>query len=863
MTRNPCSQSGYFRRDGVALVATLGVIVVLAAVIVSLTLAMRLDRQAAHYFTERTRADMLALEGVESVRAIVQHATAPGNFWVSSPGSLLSTATADFSEAAVTLLFSGAAAPTDDSFPDLDRAVISDDLLPALTGSASGHTPLRVGWVYVRKNGERELIAVGTPDTSDSDNPIIGRFAFWADDETARINLNTAWKNTASPTAAASHPSRINLTTLPGIEEEVADAIRGAAQAFAFGSPDGARRVSPAAAEAVSDNRFSLTHYSASPLENPWGEPKIYLTTRESRLPPEIAAQANRSEYFIDILQNPSNDPGDLASLNTGKVTSVLNRLRGLLARQDWPYAGGSFRDKYGDANTLQMAIDIIEYVRAAESARPVVEPLRLQPTGASSYTFSGSGVTTPGVMIGNSRRPMLTEVGAWISAPVPSESGGHPSLDFVYKAEFYFPNSYGLSAETLLGRRLDITVYYLKAPGSSGVPYLDMSAAIDPISAANTEFTQTENGTFAVVTGRKTFTHSALTAQRPSEIYMRVVLQRGGNVGVQSPGFGFSFWELAPASLEDVADLGWINTYLRIDVPSVPEASPETMTTLQVADPRINKRREDWVQRPNTLGDVNGTLWLSEVASPAGQPPQDRSGSGQISDASLALPAPNPNGSVQSIAELGNLPTGIRTEPNPVPWRSLRLQPTPSGAQSPPDWALLDLFAVPPLATAAGAMESSPSSAGVRRGGINLNAGIEPFGDSVLRDVPLRALFESVPNPSPAFVEQAVESIQTRRPSASNGRRYGPEEFLVSVGELTELQNIADQGEESERNLDGIVDLATVQGSAYRVAAIGQTLTQTPTGDLVLQAESSISATIERTPDGGTRVVHWKSVPQ
>jgi hypothetical protein len=56
--------------------------------------------------------------------------------------------------------------------------------------------PMPVRWLYVLENG-----TIGTlddnnrfvgPEIPDADNPIVGRIAYWTDDESTKINLNTA-----------------------------------------------------------------------------------------------------------------------------------------------------------------------------------------------------------------------------------------------------------------------------------------------------------------------------------------------------------------------------------------------------------------------------------------------------------------------------------------------------------------------------------------------------------------------------------------------------------------------------------------------------------------------------------------------
>lgn len=69
--------------------------------------------------------------------------------------------------------------------------------LPAAVGSANP-LPMPVKWLYVLQDGT--IVpgsATGNPDEAriagaTAGNPIVGRIAFWADDETSKININTA-----------------------------------------------------------------------------------------------------------------------------------------------------------------------------------------------------------------------------------------------------------------------------------------------------------------------------------------------------------------------------------------------------------------------------------------------------------------------------------------------------------------------------------------------------------------------------------------------------------------------------------------------------------------------------------------------
>ena len=73
--------------------------------------------------------------------------------------------------------------------------------------------PMRARWLFQLRDGTLVPGEAKNPDSNDGvitvagateDNPIVGRFAFWADDETAKLNVNTATENTYWDTPHAS-----------------------------------------------------------------------------------------------------------------------------------------------------------------------------------------------------------------------------------------------------------------------------------------------------------------------------------------------------------------------------------------------------------------------------------------------------------------------------------------------------------------------------------------------------------------------------------------------------------------------------------------------------------------------------------
>lgn len=818
-------------RQASALISVLAVLVILAISVVALASAMRIERMSAHYAMERARAEFLAAGAVEELRAILSTATAAGNRWISMPGRIVFS-DSRLADDAVTVvdLFSGL--PLSGGSPDdilngwdINRPTLSGDGVRNIDPNSS---EMSVGWIYFRKDGSTD--PEQSPNTSDTMNPIIGRIAFWVDDESSRINLNTAWKRENNDTDANS-PSKINLLALAhNFTEQHANTIRAEAERFPFSSPDDVHRTGNDLSDILSQMRFSTTFRSSSPDLNPWGESKIVLTTRKT-----LAGD----RPFLDILKAEGADPGLLINLSGSKVQETLNDIVRLLSRSDWPSGNGSFVDKYGERNAQQLAIDILEYVRSVESPQAIVEGMRVLPTGTLTYDFQN--ITNPNTFFGSVRRPLLTEVGVWFSAP---NAAGN--CDVVWKFEVYFPGGLGLTDEerNLVGKKIECTTLRRNPDGSWGaaVPSGSINAANQTIGASlgSYEIVPRGDDVFGVITVRRN--NQSVGGSRPDGLFLRPVLNAEDTAG----DFNRVIWDVAPITSERN---DWIQ--YQVDPVGVPE---EAMTTVQVADPRVNKVHTDWKQGPATFGNFNFE-WKKQATA---FPPQDTDQSGAVSDAGLKFPPPagrvgNLNGRVVSVGELGYIATGIASS---VPWRSLRLQPAATNDEL-PDWLLMDLFTSPVLDEEGKPYPPEQPAPGK----INVNAQIHPF-ESISRITPLESLLLNAPGIPPASVPTLAENIRTRTYAKASAQYERLTEGFVSVGEIAEISGISDRGEESEDTLREIIDLASIRGNVFRVHAIGQSLKQTPSGTLLIQSEKSVVAILERTTDGKIRIVHWKIFP-
>lgn len=802
---------------GAALITVLAVVVLATILAVGLTVAMRMDRQASYYHLERERATLMAREGVETARALLRAATATNSLsWVSQPGRIV-TPTQVFE-----LSSSGGSTNATGLFAaaNLNRLTWqgNDRVLDPQGGDIS------LQWIYVRRDGSRETNQNPSVQTN---NPIVGRYAFWVDDESTRVNLNTAWQRQGNPnTNNLAAPSIVSLEAM-GLTSAQALEVYSSAINRAFNTPFEALSL-PGLTNILSSNRFLTTHYTQDSDLNPWGEPKIVLTTQKN--------QANGSTNFLDILNIDNTDPGVSANINAGKTTKTLSNLVDYLLRTDWPYASGSsFATKYYSSDTnrvWQLAADILDYVRSAESTNVFLMPTRGDPTGSGGFIYGNQSGTNS--IIGTVRRPMITEVGAWVGNKMTNST----RYELKYTFEMYLPTNFGVDSYSLDGRDVYVSVAGVGNLTNRILPGQATPAILLP-------------GQFAKIT--QDFSLGAQpgpAGARPTNVGIRLAptAQTGGNV------------EIAPLNSAGAF-------FISCPVDSDASVLIENIRSVEVNDPRVNKNQANWIPRNgNSFGAANA-IWMQQLASQP-FPPQDTDG-GAISAASLRMPYPkghvnNSSGRVSSVVELGYISTGIEAaNANGVPWRSVRLQPTANAPTNVvPDWALLDLFSAPILTNGISTNLQklyAPHENAVA-GRINLNAGsFQPFSNSIRTNV-LNALFTNVTG-APAGIVSDVE----QRVLATSGRTYGITNLFDSVGELAEIRGVSDGGESSEQTiLRQIVRQATVRGNVFSIYSIGQALKQTPSGTLVINGEKMLQTMIERYTEGAApkyRVVYWREI--
>lgn len=863
------------RCRGVALVTTLMILVLVTIVALGVFNLARMERSASASHFNRMQAAEFARMGGESVAAAILKATASTDHtWLSTPGLLYRGVDPIDPKGANS--FASEEVSLSSGFPDelspaieylapanLNVARFNDPARRLITDEnalASGALSMPLKWIYVRKDGSRDFSE--TPDTKNAANPIVGRYAYWADDESSKLNLNLAWTRDRSLNPARQgSPTLVNLTALGGMTPAIArdihnivttDSYKTPAQFF--NSPEDYSRLEADAFNVLLDKRFSVTHFNHDPDTTFFNEPRIVLTTKFAVANPGLAAEGftgaepdidrnPRYRPYLRILKKENTDPGDYGNIDAAKLNSTMALLKSYLERTDWPFlAGASFQDKYYPAarypdaaqssgRLAQLALHIIDYVRSKEAEasstwQNIIQPLR----GTINPTTGRFTLGTPAdanTIVGLARAPVITEMGIWLSDDM---------REMKIFTELYLPPDYGLSNITLAPDKLgNQTSYYHDGKEEAESKRLRVEElSPEPVL---------KPGGYVVITRTRSRREDEdpFFATRPTSLGVRSLLNRA--TGGQTVDF-------APIMRHGMPE-----------VPIAPEGTPESaIRTIEVDDPRVNKHKDDWAPSGdpagNSLGRQNSRWSVGQPANAAFVPPQDTDANGNVSDYSLRMPPPkgspgNRYGVVESIGEIGYIHTGVEGAARAgVPWRTFRLQQSNSGKVL-PDWALMDLFTVPSEAPDASARQVLTPHDRMVGGRVNLNgANIAPFPDSSRVD-PLVGVFLGVTkNGTPLKLSQAqsiAEKIRNHNTRVSFPASGTTPQLYHSPGAVIEVNGVADTGEASEDIVRQVANQLTTRGNVFSVYAIGQSLRQTPDGRLVMLAEQRTQSFVER----------------
>jgi len=462
------------RSKGFALVVVLSVLALLLVLIVGLISRAGTERSAATGFQASVSARQLADTAVSLVQGQIYAATTQGTevAWTSQPGMVRTFDKNGESRHSYKLYSSSEmiseGAPASGSLSaDMPPATWGEDVatwsdlnaplevngtknFPILDPSSPAQgfainsapganafqlAPMPVRWLYVLKDGS--LVApTGTGATASvaetASNPIVGRVAFWTDDDTCKVNINTASEGVYWDTPRAGsqqelgfarfqpaqkewqrypgHPAMTSLSTaLPALTPSQIYAL---APRVAQGGSQGGTAIAGGAVNPDSDRLYaSVDELIFDPNRSDNGgldrqqveQAKFFLTAR-SRAPetnlfnlPRIAAwpiyrmgsngapNTNRTTAFDRLIAfcsstgklgagsyHPYIFQRELPSSSTNDINLARNQqlysYLQYLTGEPVPGFGGNFSAKYGDDRN-QILTQIFDYVRTTNLA--------------------------------------------------------------------------------------------------------------------------------------------------------------------------------------------------------------------------------------------------------------------------------------------------------------------------------------------------------------------------------------------------------------------------------------------------------------------------------------------------------------
>jgi hypothetical protein len=278
-----------------ALVIVLTIVSLITVLVVTLLLSVRFELVSSHQSLDHAQAELLADSAADMAISRIREAITYGtpNYsttnrntktWSSQPGRIdIYDLTQGSSSIAHFDLFSANPGADDSTTRELNNVDLNKPSMSGeypVTGSTSA--TMKVGWINLR------------PDISaaaSATNSTIGRIAYWVDDETCKVNINTAdgskkaslYVITNCSAIAQSYgfgtPCEVSLAAmLPNNNQTLAATIASYAASIGFNSASEIGRADGSLTSFYVQNKFNITHTSKTPELNMFGEPRFYLS---------------------------------------------------------------------------------------------------------------------------------------------------------------------------------------------------------------------------------------------------------------------------------------------------------------------------------------------------------------------------------------------------------------------------------------------------------------------------------------------------------------------------------------------------------------------------------------------------------
>ncbi len=297
---------------GSALIIILSIVTLLTVLVLTFLITAQFERRSSGLSLDHAQAEALADFAEDTAMARLRDAIdtgrQPGYTWASEPGRIWIFQIASGSGAVTPTsrdMFSALPGPDSTITPDLNNVDLNKpsviNVYPIATpASGAGTASMKVGWINMLTDQSQ---------TASSSNRIVGRIAYWVDDDSCKININTADGSKVDLNTGGSQktnfpqsyqsgiqvpqsygfgtPSEISLAPLlnsynndspAALWIPQASAIATYATNIGFNSASEIGRVANLPSGfSYEQNKFSLTHVSRSPDINMFGEPRIQL----------------------------------------------------------------------------------------------------------------------------------------------------------------------------------------------------------------------------------------------------------------------------------------------------------------------------------------------------------------------------------------------------------------------------------------------------------------------------------------------------------------------------------------------------------------------------------------------------------
>jgi hypothetical protein len=615
---------------GVALILTLAMLALVTLLVIAFVTSMRIESMGSKNYNSVVMARELVNGAIDQAvaqirlatpsrlpngNAVVNYVTYPGGAYVNNNGNLTQYP-----------LYSG---PTSADQTNLNSGLwitggtnSSGEFLPNNANSA-----INVGWLYVDNAGN-----VYSPPSPGFGNPLVGRIAYWVDDEASKINVNTAGVPSAcgDPFGACSTSNNVDLTMLlPTPFGNALDIQSGGSTfpraTYPYTTIQEIKRANTAiTADRFDDNRFEITTYS---------------TDANYPLYSDDLDAFDRQREIISQLNNPRDIDGTLDA--TGTLSAYTRLSDGNLGQM---YFGSqsSFASKYGGkAGVQQIIANIIAYQQDPSQAAP-------------PDSNSGSPLTAP-TYLGLGKTPYINEV------QVQYQVSGGPLPQPVAIQRTVAVELYYLYNGTYTNGTEQIVVSGLPSLGLGFQPQVTIGIGAGGLLSS---------GSYGVYKDApETQQSTSPTISLPQQT-LTVVYSRQYGVGLRRLSF----------AQPTVGQSG--GQTLNLAAPS----ATIVYQGAQAGDPCSVFYPAQWQPYPNatvTIGTMGGrNVWNVALGLPPGGSSSGFPFIGDNSKMGVMRGAP-----MQSIGELGFIHT-------PNAFQYLSLQPNTTAGQI-PDWAILDLFTV------------------------------------------------------------------------------------------------------------------------------------------------------------------------